>query len=177
MCPQDYLVEQLRLQQRKTRERSEKQQKEERERTQKEKDQKKIAKRRERVLAESTRNEQHEKDLVEKNLAKQKYREIVVDLSEEETLLEEILNAERMEVLNTQPCPNCHVKIEKNGGCTHMYCPRCEYNFTWSTTEGPQVLKMTSLLYHSSDAMPVQSIKTELNKKSDIGLRKRLFQY
>ena len=177
MCPEDYLLKQLILQQRKIRERSAKQQQEERERTQKEKDEKRIVKQREKSLVESTRIEKQKKYLAEKNLAQQQYREIVIDLSEEDTLLEEILNAERMEVLNTQPCPNCHVKIEKNGGCTHIHCSRCDYNFTWSAPEGHLVPKITSLLYHSSDAMQVESIKTELNKKPDIGLRKRLFQY
>ncbi|CAF4070093.1 unnamed protein product [Adineta steineri] len=167
MCPEDHLAEQLRLQQRKIRERIAKQQIEERERTQNGKDQKRIAKKREKAYAESLRIDKEKKDLAEKNLVKQQYREIAIDLSEEDALLEEILTAERMEVLNTQPCPNCHVKIEKNGGCLHMHCSRCGYSFIWSALERRQPLQMTSLLYHSSDVMPIQSIKTELYKKSD----------
>jgi len=28
-------------------------------------------------------------------------------------------------------CPSCNVVIEKNGGCSHMYCVRCETHFDW----------------------------------------------
>jgi hypothetical protein len=30
-------------------------------------------------------------------------------------------------------CPSCSCAIEKNGGCDHMYCPRCKKPFNWST--------------------------------------------
>jgi len=32
---------------------------------------------------------------------------------------------------NTKPCPKCHVPIVKNGGCSHMKCSRCSYEFCW----------------------------------------------
>ena len=32
----------------------------------------------------------------------------------------------------TKPCPNCQTLITKNGGCSHMYCTRCNTHFTWS---------------------------------------------
>eukprot|EP01125_Pyxidicula_operculata_P016515 TRINITY_DN5694_c0_g1_i1.p1 TRINITY_DN5694_c0_g1~~TRINITY_DN5694_c0_g1_i1.p1 ORF type:complete len:212 (+),score=11.45 TRINITY_DN5694_c0_g1_i1:298-933(+) len=32
----------------------------------------------------------------------------------------------------TKCCPNCYVSIEKNMGCDHMYCTRCNTNFNWS---------------------------------------------
>jgi len=32
---------------------------------------------------------------------------------------------------NTKPCPACHVPICKNGGCSHMRCSRCGYEFCW----------------------------------------------
>eukprot|EP00823_Brevimastigomonas_motovehiculus_P001753 TRINITY_DN1238_c0_g1_i1.p1 TRINITY_DN1238_c0_g1~~TRINITY_DN1238_c0_g1_i1.p1 ORF type:complete len:559 (+),score=173.09 TRINITY_DN1238_c0_g1_i1:23-1699(+) len=34
---------------------------------------------------------------------------------------------------NTKPCPKCAVRIEKNGGCDHMHCSRCNYDFWYST--------------------------------------------
>lgn len=33
---------------------------------------------------------------------------------------------------NTKPCPNCHAPIEKDGGCDHMTCGRCRYEFWWT---------------------------------------------
>ncbi|KDN42290.1 putative ariadne-1 protein [Tilletiaria anomala UBC 951] len=39
---------------------------------------------------------------------------------------------------NTQDCPNpkCNSVIEKNGGCNHMTCRKCKYEFCW-ICEGP----------------------------------------
>jgi hypothetical protein len=178
MCPKDYVVEQLRLQQEKERERIRKEQEEARERIQKvqEKDRKRHAKQEEKAQAELDRIERKQRTEDERELARQNYRGITIDLTEEDTILETILNAERMEALNTQPCPKCRVKIEKNGGCTHMHCSRCDHDFTWSTVEGPQDPRITSLLYHSSTAQSVESIREELNKKLDTGLKYIIFK-
>ena len=32
---------------------------------------------------------------------------------------------------DVRKCPGCKVRIEKNGGCPHMSCYRCHYNFCW----------------------------------------------
>lgn len=32
---------------------------------------------------------------------------------------------------NTKPCPQCGTRIEKNAGCMHMKCTRCQYHFCW----------------------------------------------
>lgn len=32
---------------------------------------------------------------------------------------------------NTQSCPKCLSQIEKNGGCNHMTCRKCKYEFCW----------------------------------------------
>ncbi|UJR17412.1 hypothetical protein I4U23_004307 [Adineta vaga] len=170
MCPKDYAVVQLRLQQEKERERIRKQQEEKDEelRKQQEKNQKKYAKHQEKALAEQAKIEKQIENAAKIDLKRKPYREVVINLLEEDTLLEKILNAERLEALNTQPCPNCHVRIEKNGGCSHMHCSRCDYDFTWSGAEGSQDPQITSLLYHSATADSVQHIKEDLIKKFDI---------
>mmetsp|Transcript_17885 Transcript_17885/g.30055 ORF Transcript_17885/g.30055 Transcript_17885/m.30055 type:complete len:586 (+) Transcript_17885:274-2031(+) len=33
---------------------------------------------------------------------------------------------------NTQDCPKCHSTIEKNGGCNHMTCRKCKFEFCWT---------------------------------------------
>lgn len=30
-------------------------------------------------------------------------------------------------------CPKCFAAIEKNGGCNHMHCSRCNTHFDWTT--------------------------------------------
>eukprot|EP00536_Pseudo-nitzschia_multiseries_P001205 jgi/Psemu1/180583/e_gw1.15.23.1 len=32
---------------------------------------------------------------------------------------------------NAKPCPGCNVPIEKNTGCNHMKCPKCNADFCW----------------------------------------------
>ncbi|VDM34004.1 unnamed protein product [Hydatigera taeniaeformis] len=32
---------------------------------------------------------------------------------------------------HTKDCPNCGVVIEKNGGCNHMQCLKCQHQFCW----------------------------------------------
>jgi ariadne-2 len=36
---------------------------------------------------------------------------------------------------NTKDCPSCHASIEKNGGCNHMRCARCNHDFCWVCLE------------------------------------------
>uniref|UniRef100_A0A3P9K9P6 RBR-type E3 ubiquitin transferase n=1 Tax=Oryzias latipes TaxID=8090 RepID=A0A3P9K9P6_ORYLA len=45
--------------------------------------------------------------------------------------LEDNLN-EKWKIGNTQPCPHCYIPIEKNGGCSHMWCTHCNNFFVWS---------------------------------------------
>lgn len=32
---------------------------------------------------------------------------------------------------NTKECPKCHATIEKDGGCNHMVCKKCRFDFCW----------------------------------------------
>ena len=54
----------------------------------------------------------------------------------EEVLLRELLAFARIEN-TTRLCPNrlCQVPIEKNDGCDHMHCVRCQQSFNWSQAE------------------------------------------
>jgi len=34
--------------------------------------------------------------------------------------------------MRTKKCPSCKVSIDKNGGCDHMVCSKCNYQFCWA---------------------------------------------
>jgi len=36
---------------------------------------------------------------------------------------------------NTKGCPRCNVFVEKNGGCNHMTCRQCSYEWCWMCTK------------------------------------------
>jgi len=48
-----------------------------------------------------------------------------LEISEEEVMQNQWLTQ------NTKICPKCKARIEKNGGCNHMTCSRCSYEFCW----------------------------------------------
>jgi len=45
-------------------------------------------------------------------------------------VVEEVESAEWM-LQNTKPCPNCGSHVEKNGGCNHITCRHCNFEWCW----------------------------------------------
>ena len=39
------------------------------------------------------------------------------------------------EALCTKNCPHCDIYIQKNGGCQHMTCKHCNYQFCWNCNQ------------------------------------------
>ncbi|CAF1052511.1 unnamed protein product, partial [Didymodactylos carnosus] len=82
-------------------------------------------------------------------------------------LLKEILATELIEQ-NTRQCPNikCGVKIEKNGGCSHMHCARCNLDFQWEDAIIPEQ-PQRSILKELGDDLDEVIEKFENNKDDD----------
>jgi hypothetical protein len=36
-----------------------------------------------------------------------------------------------LKVQISAPCPNCSILIQKNGGCSHVLCQKCNFEFCW----------------------------------------------
>ncbi|CAF4920697.1 unnamed protein product [Rotaria sp. Silwood1] len=142
ICPKDYLIEQMKLL--------------------KQRELKQLQKEKEATLAKLNKTKGQKKTW-NKQIPTQRYRHIFIKLSEQNTLLQEILTAERINVDDIQFCPECHVAIEKNGGCSHMRCTRCNFDFTWQTKQEPTQTAITPYLEHN-DSTKIESIKEELNK-------------
>ncbi|GAA52792.1 ariadne-2 [Clonorchis sinensis] len=56
---------------------------------------------------------------------------------------------------NTKDCPECHVCIEKNGGCNHMVCTKCSHEFCWVCMDAWNTHRgsYNCSRYNSSEAM------------------------
>lgn len=146
MCPKEYQLERIRLAREKELERI-----------------------RKRIEAEA--ESQREQDAVaEKLLEKRKtlprsvHRSLLLTLEDEERIIQDILTAERTELLNTQPCPKCHIRIEKNGGCSHMFCSRCNTHFTWKSLPEQKPIAGRYLITTVTDVPEVETVKEELEK-------------
>lgn len=44
--------------------------------------------------------------------------------------------SEAWEEFFTNKCPSCYVNIERSGGCPHMTCKKCGYEFCWHCKQG-----------------------------------------
>ena len=146
MCPKEYQLERIRLAR-----------------------EKELEKIRKRIEAEA--ESQREQDAVaakflekRKTVPKSVYRSLLLTLEDEERIIQEILSAERTELLNTQPCPKCHVRIEKNGGCSHMFCSRCNTHFTWQSLPDNQPVAGRYLTTTVTDVPEVETVKEQIEK-------------
>lgn len=65
-----------------------------------------------------------------KNITCIKYQEWASENKDADSLTLTFLRKE-----GAKQCPKCNVWVEKNGGCDHMTCRKCQYEFWWSTLE------------------------------------------
>lgn len=52
--------------------------------------------------------------------------------------------------LFTENCPNCLINISRNGGCYHMTCKNCNYQFCWYCKQKYEGHKLTICMMHLS---------------------------
>ncbi|CAF3373663.1 unnamed protein product [Rotaria socialis] len=152
MCSKDYLIEQMKLQREKERQR--------------------LKEERDAALAQINKTQTPKESLKQQQIAKQRYCQIVIKLSEQDSLLREILTAERINLQGIQYCSHCHVPIEKNGGCSHMHCTRCNNDFTWQLTQEPTASIIAPYLENEGH-MEIESLKEEFNKAASLGWYKK----
>jgi ariadne-2 len=76
---------------------------------------------------------------------------------------------------NTKDCPKCSTAIEKNGGCNHMHCTKCNQDFCWMCMQ--DWAKHNSEYYQCSryEANP-DAVKVKVTSARE-ALKKYLFYY
>lgn len=78
--------------------------------------------------------------------------------------------AEALIAAVTMPCPKCKVRIEKDGGCDHMTCAQCQYEFCYQCLANYKTIlahdnrrHKRSCVYHSGKAHGrVMPLKTDI---------------
>ncbi|GAA5919530.1 hypothetical protein JCM6882_004763 [Rhodosporidiobolus microsporus] len=76
---------------------------------------------------------------------------------------------------NTKECTKCHSTIEKNGGCNHMTCKKCKWEFCW-VCMGPWSEHGTAW-YNCSRYEEKADTYKDAQSKSRAQLEKYLFYY
>lgn len=66
---------------------------------------------------------------------------------------------------NTQSCPKCHALIEKNGGCNHMTCRKCRFEFCWICLGDWTSHNSANWVCNRYEAKEVEAVK---KRKSDV---------
>lgn len=86
---------------------------------------------------------------------------------------------------NIKNCPKCEEPIEKNGGCDHMWCPKCHTMFNWSdlkitkTTTNPLYFQwlreqgLTPTRLNHPDAQPFNICAQQLSYSNCINIVKK----
>ena len=60
----------------------------------------------------------------------EKYQQWAQENKQADALTFKLLNQ-----INAKQCPQCQTWIEKNQGCDHIKCGKCQYNFWWSSLQ------------------------------------------
>lgn len=76
---------------------------------------------------------------------------------------------------HTQGCPECLALIEKNGGCNHVVCRKCQYEFCWICF-GPWSEHKSSF-WQCNRFVPEEVKETELNKSKHLLSLSRYLHY
>lgn len=73
---------------------------------------------------------------------------------------------------HTKKCPKCNVAIEKNGGCNHIRCWSCGYDFCWICFN-----RWVRGGHHNCNVYRNEGIPVEIQEKSRAALEKYLFYW
>lgn len=59
--------------------------------------------------------------------------------------------ASEAEVMKMKACPNCKSPFKKDGGCDHMICTRCRFEFCHLCLGDYAVIRMKGNAFHGED--------------------------
>lgn len=77
---------------------------------------------------------------------------------------------------NTKECPKCNSTIEKNGGCNHMTCRKCRYEYCWMCS-GPWSEHGNSWYHCNRYDEKAGSDARDSQAKSRLSLERYLFYF